>query len=287
MVGLTYQILPALNAYAGYSEANRAPTPLELDCADPNRPCLLENSLVADPPLRQVVSHTVEAGLRGSANGVLDGRVDWQAGFFRTETTNDIIALASTITGRGYFANVPATLRQGVEAGAQYRSGNWLIYANYSFLDATYRFSGTLASPNNPFADANGNIFVNPGNRIPGVPSQQAKFGADYAFTPQFTLGGDVRIIGAKYYVGDESNLNPQLPLLWVANLHASYQMSENIQVFGLVNNLFNNRNATYGAFFDRGTGAQAAVATNFTTNAQTITPMQPLSLYAGFKVTF
>jgi iron complex outermembrane receptor protein len=63
--------------------------------------------------------------------------------------------------------------------------------------------------------------------------------------------------------------------------------VSENIQVFGLINNLFNNRNATYGTFFERGTGAQAALATNFTTNPQTITPMAPLSLYAGFKVTF
>ncbi|HXN89236.1 MAG TPA: TonB-dependent receptor, partial [Methylocella sp.] len=63
VVGLTYKILPTVTVYGGYSEANRAPTPLELDCADPNRPCLLENSLVSDPPLKQVVAHTYEAGL--------------------------------------------------------------------------------------------------------------------------------------------------------------------------------------------------------------------------------
>ncbi|WP_245276261.1 TonB-dependent receptor [Methylocapsa aurea] len=286
VVGLTYQIMPSLNAYAGYSEANRAPTPLELDCADKNRPCLLENSLVADPPLNQVVSHTVEAGLRGTQL-VGGGRIDWKAGLFRTESTNDIIALASTITGHGYYANVPATLRQGVEAGAEFRSGDWLAYVNYSFVDATYRFSGSLASPNNPFADEEGNVFVTPGDHIPGIPRQQVKFGADYAFTPKFKLGGDVRVVGTQYYIGDNSNLNPKLPAYWVANLHASYQITDNIQVFGLINNLFNNRNPTYGAFFDTDTDAQRAVATNFTSDPRTITPLQPISFYGGMKVTF
>src|ERR1700730_5196632 len=81
--------MPTVTVYGGYSEANRAPTPLELDCADKNRPCLLENSLVSDPPLKQVVAHTYEAGLRG-AQAIFDtGAVDWKAGFFRTDSTND------------------------------------------------------------------------------------------------------------------------------------------------------------------------------------------------------
>ena len=41
IIGGTYKITPALTAYAGYSEANRAPTPLELACADPARPCII------------------------------------------------------------------------------------------------------------------------------------------------------------------------------------------------------------------------------------------------------
>ena len=35
IIGDTYKITPELTAYAGYSEANCAPTPLELGCADP------------------------------------------------------------------------------------------------------------------------------------------------------------------------------------------------------------------------------------------------------------
>ena len=64
--GLTYKFDDAISLFGGYSEANRAPTPLELDCASQTQPCLLENSLVADPPLAQVVSHTWQAGARGA-----------------------------------------------------------------------------------------------------------------------------------------------------------------------------------------------------------------------------
>ena len=61
--------MPGITAYGGYSESNRAPTPLELGCSNPNQPCLIESFLVSDPPLQQVVSHTYEAGLRGDRAG--------------------------------------------------------------------------------------------------------------------------------------------------------------------------------------------------------------------------
>jgi iron complex outermembrane receptor protein len=286
VAGLTYKILPTVTVYGGYSEANRAPTPLELDCADPNRPCLLENSLVSDPPLKQVVAHTYEAGLRG-AQAIFDtGAVDWKAGFFRTGSTNDIVSQASPITGLGFFANVPSTLRQGVEAEAGFRYGNLSAYVNYAFVDATYQFTGPLASPNNPF-NVGGDIFVTPGNHIPGIPRHQVKFGGDYAFTPKFKLGADVLVAGAQYFVGDGANQNPKLPLYWVANLHASYQLDEHIQFFGLINNIFNNRNATFGTFFNTGTDAQLASPIPFTVDPRTVTPLQPISFYGGVKVTF
>jgi iron complex outermembrane receptor protein len=286
VVGLTYKILPAVTVYGGYSEANRAPTPLELDCADPNRPCLLENSLVTDPPLKQVVAHTYEAGLRG-AQAIFDtGAVDWKAGFFRTGSTNDIVSQASPITGLGFFANVPSTLRQGVEAEAGLHYGNLSAYVNYAFVDATYQFAKPLASPNNPF-NVGGVVFVTPGDHIPGIPRHQVKFGGDIALTPKFKLGADVLVAGAQYFVGDDANQNPKLPLYWVANLHASYQMDEHVQFFGLINNIFNNRNATYGTFFNTGTDAQLASPIPFTNNPRTVTPLQPISFYGGVKVTF
>ena len=52
LAGLTYAVTDGISVYGGYSQANRAPTPLELDCASATQPCLLEESLVADPALK-------------------------------------------------------------------------------------------------------------------------------------------------------------------------------------------------------------------------------------------
>src|SRR5581483_5130629 len=74
--GLTYKLADDLTAYVGYSEASRAPTAGELSCADPSSPCLLGAFLVSDPALRQVVSRTYEAGLRGRLGASPSTRLD-------------------------------------------------------------------------------------------------------------------------------------------------------------------------------------------------------------------
>ena len=115
VIGATYKITPQVTAYAGYSEANRAPTPAELACADPDRPCLLDNFLVADPPLKQVVAHTYEAGLRGDFDfGPKKGRLDWTRGrvpHHCPRTTSSMSRARSP--GRGFFQNAGKTLRRG------------------------------------------------------------------------------------------------------------------------------------------------------------------------------
>jgi len=278
LVGLTYRVTPDISAYIGYSEANRAPTPLELNCADPNRPCLLENSLVSDPPLKQVVSHTYEIGLRGR-HRLGEGRVTWRTGGFRTDSDDDIISLASVIPGRGYYTNVPSTRRQGLETSIQYQARRWLAYVNYSYIDATYRFNGELASPNNPAAE-DGTIFVSSGDRIPGIPQHQLKVGLDFAVTPFWKIGGDVIGVSSQYFVGDDANQNTRLPEYWVTNLYTSYQLTEHLQLFGLLNNIFDRKYATYGTYFQ----ADSIAFKNFE-DPRTITPAQPISAYGGVRM--
>ena len=76
MVGATYKLTPNLTFYGDFAVANRAPTPLELACSDPVRPCLIDNALVGDPNLQQVVSYTFEGGLRGQFN-IAKGLLNW------------------------------------------------------------------------------------------------------------------------------------------------------------------------------------------------------------------
>ncbi|MBS0334431.1 MAG: TonB-dependent receptor, partial [Proteobacteria bacterium] len=248
--GLAWKIAAWITAYGGYAETNRAPTPLELSCSNPLKPCLLENALVSDPPLKQVVSRTWQAGLRG-AGEVGTGRLDWRIGLYRSDNDDDIIALASAIQGRGSYANVPSTRRQGFEAGADYRSEGWSAYASASKVDATYRFAGAIASPNSPFADGDGNVQVTSGDRIGGVPAWRFKAGGDFNPTPAITVGADVLGVGKQYLVGDEANQDRQAPSYWVVGVHGEWAMARGLTVFGRVDNLFDRRYATFATYFE------------------------------------
>ncbi len=283
MAGLAYKATSWLTVYGSYSEANRAPTPLELGCSNPNKPCLLESFLVSDPPLKQVVAHTYEAGLRGTA-AMWGGNLEWKAGFFRTDADDDIINLASAIAGRGYYQNVPQTRRQGVELSAEYKSSRWLVYGGYSYIDATYRFTGDIASPNNPLADANGNVHVVPGNHIPGIPQHQFKAGAEYLVTPEWKVGADMVAVGSQYFVGDDANQNPKLPAYVVVNLHTSYQINANITLFASVSNLFNNKYALFGTYFQP-EGTSKAGLPIMLTDQRTEVPGQPFAIYGGLRM--
>jgi hypothetical protein len=68
VIGATYKISSDVTAYAGFSEVDRTPTPSELGCANPAQPCIIASFLVSDPPLKQLIAHTFEAGLRGTHN---------------------------------------------------------------------------------------------------------------------------------------------------------------------------------------------------------------------------
>jgi iron complex outermembrane receptor protein len=285
MGGLAYKIHPGVSVYAGYAESNRVPTPLENSCSDPARPCLIESFLVADPPLKQVVARTVELGLRADLP-VFGGRLEWKLGAFRTESDDDIVHVASEIQGRGVFENVPKTRRQGVETGIQYQSSRWLAYVTYSFLDATYQFTGTLPSPSNPLADEDGNVRVTPGKRIPGLPQHQGKLGLDYRVTPAWKVGGDITVVGSQYFVGDDANQNDKLPGYWLMNLRTSYAITRNVELFALVNNLFDKRYSLFGTFFEPDSVANAGLPITLG-DPRTQVYGQPRSVYGGVRVKF
>jgi iron complex outermembrane receptor protein len=280
VVGVTYKIKSNVTAYASYSEANRAPTPLELACSDPLRPCLIDNALVGDPPLKQVVGHTYEAGLRGNFGANQKrGLLNWNVGIFHAENADDIINVASPILGHEYFQNAGNTLRQGIEAGLSYKWDGWNVTANYTFVDATFQSPETLSSPNNPYAGANGLIYVVPGDHLPAVPQHRLKVGAKYNVTDAWKVGADLNLVGSQYVVGDASNQNPQLPAYWVVNLNSSYRISKNVEFFALVRNVFDQRYYLYGTLFQTSSFPYLNL-----TDPRTFIPGMPLAAYAGVR---
>ncbi len=284
-VGLTYKILPTVRVYAGYAETNRAPTPAELSCADPSSPCSLTNFFVGDPNLQQVVAHTFEAGLRGSHSIDSGAKLDWNVGLFRTTNDDDILFVSSDTVGRAFFRNVGQTRRQGVELGLRFRMDRLNVYANYAFTDATFQTALTLNSEDNPLADAAGTIHVQPGNRLPGIPRNLFKVGADYSITPSWVLGFSAIIATGKYLQGDELNLNATTGAYGVLSLHSSYQITEHFQAFALMQNVLNTRYATFGTFSP--VTDVPLIQAPGSTNTRSLTLAPPIGVFGGVRATF
>ena len=283
--GLAYKVLPGLSVYASYAEANRAPTPAELSCASAASPCSLANFFVGDPDLKQVVAHTIEAGLRGQFHPWTDAALAWNVAYFHTDLDDDILFVNSPIAGRGFFQNVGATRRQGVDVSARLTTGRLLAYASYSYIDATFQSGFIASSEDNPGADANGNIQVRPGDRLPGIPQHLVKLGVSYKVTDQWAVGATGVAATGQYLFGDEANLQPKTPGYFVVNLNTSYQLTPNIQLFGLVENVLDSKYYTYGTFSPTSSVflAQAPGATN----PRSYSPSAPVAGYGGLRVTF
>ena len=268
-LGLAWQINPALNAYAGFSQGNRVPTPIELGCADPANPCSLPNSMAADPYLKQVVARTVEAGLRGT----LGGETRWHTGVFRTLNSDDIL-FVGTSTSAGYFTNFGKTLRQGLELGLDGRLRRFDWYASYTWLQASFRSAACILAENNstrgtaPECTTNGQddeILIRKGDRLPGLPAHSLKLGLAWRATDELRLGADLQAFSGQYLRGNENNRHQagtytdvngetrtfegagKVGGYAVLNLNAELGLGAGWQAFARVNNVFDRRYASAG----------------------------------------
>lgn len=283
--GMTYKIRSGLSVYASYAEANRAPIPVELTCASPTAPCSLANYLVADPNLKQVVSHTIETGVRSETHPFADATLSSDLALYRTTLSNDILAVGSSIPGLQFFQNVGTTLRQGVDVNLKLRWRRLSVWVAYSYIDAEFGTAFIEQSPNNPDADVNGNINIKPGDRLPGIPQDILKLGADYKVTDAWTVGGTAIAADGQYLFGDESNQNPQTPPYFVLNLHTSYQLTKNVQLFAEINNAFNAQYYTYGTFGP--TSAVPIAQAPGATNPREYSVAAPIGVFVGVRATF
>ncbi len=283
--GLTWKFLPDVSAYASYAVSNRAPTPAELTCASATSPCSLANFFVGDPNLQQVVGHTVEAGLRARAHPAADATLSATLAYFHTTLDNDILFVNSPIQGRAFFQNVGSTARQGIDLNLEYKTQRLLAWLAYSYTDAQFQTGFTELSENNPAADPNGNIQIQPGDRLPGIPANQLKLGVDYKISDAWTVGGSGIYASGQYLFGDEANLTPQTPPYFVVNLHTQYQVTKNLQLFALLQNAFNVTYYTYGTFSP--TSSIPIVQAPGAANPRSYTPAAPIGVTVGLRATF
>ena len=251
-VGMTSNPTPALTLYATYNEGMRVPTPVELTCADPAAPCALPNAFSSDPALRPVILRNTELGARGQAGDALE----WSLALFHTDLRDDIqfISSGGGATSAGYFKNVGATRRQGIEIGLQSKIDALTLAARYGLVDATFRTPLVLNSPNNSTAEPLGcpdctDILVRPGNRLPGIARHTLKVNALWTFRKGAVVGVTMIAQGGTYARGDENNAdaNGRVPGFTLFNVDARMPLGDGWEAFANVDNVFDRRTSNFG----------------------------------------
>lgn len=299
-LGSTFTPAGNTTYYANYNEASRAPTVNELGCSNPDRPCGLPNDFASDPDLEQVVARTFEIGLRGN---LPNQRLRWSADLFRTVNRDDIQFVA-TNTNSGYFANVGDTRRQGLDfaLGGEEDRLHWNL--TYSLVDATFQSDFVVGAHANSTADADGNILVRAGDRIPLIPRHTGKLTVDYQFTPKLHVGGTAVVTSGSYLHGDENNANRaggtngqgryimgsgRIGGYAVVSLQATYHATSHFDLFARCANLLNREYATAG-FLNTNTfnpnGTYRFDPADWT-NENAVSPGAPFAVWGGIRLTF
>lgn len=274
-LGVVYRPTAKMSLYASYSESNRAPSPVELTCADPDAPCRLPNAFLADPALEQIVARTLEIGARGAA------AFAWRIGWFHIRNDDDILFIsAGARTSAGYFDNVGETRRKGFEisldGGERLR---WFVHG--TILQATFQDAFSAPSVNHPRA-MDGEIAVQPGDRLPLVPERLLKAGLTAQVTAHLAVGASL-LYGSRQHVrGDEANLAPAIGAYTVFDLRADYRFHDRLSAFAVIDNALREDYATFGVFGE----AEEVLGEDFK-GRRFVSPGAPRGAWVGIEVQF
>ena len=270
-VGATYALPKGLSLYASYSESYRAPTAIELTCANPEAPCPVPTAIVDDPPLDPVKGKTWETGLRWSLTPALYATLT----FFRTDLKDDIL-FRNEPESRvlGFFQNIDSTRRQGIEflLRGSWGWGSW--FANYTLTNATFEDDVELFT----FANEERLAQVKAGDRLPLIPPHRLNGGVELLLTPQWRVSVDGAYVDAQYLRGDEANQRDRLDPYFVANAQLEYCAS-NFDVFLRFENFFDKEYESYGAFFEN--------TLDNTGRERFLGPGAPFGAFGGVRVRF
>lgn len=248
--GLSHKLNDNITVFGNWSQSNRAPTVIELGCADENEPCQLPTGLQADPYLKQVVAQTTEVGMRWKNKQNYSLAVS----AYQTNNKDDILFLPAQIAGYGYFKNFAKTQYQGMDISASKSWGTVRMSTAYSFLKATYQATAALLAGERE-------MDITPGMRLPGLPQNTLKLNLDWQATSNLNLGAGLQHSSSIVTQGNEDG---KIGLVAVAvkepiagdlsikgftllNLKATYQAAKGLTVFGKINNALNKRYETYG----------------------------------------
>jgi outer membrane receptor protein involved in Fe transport len=255
--GLTWSGARGHELFGSVSRGFRAPAVVELGCADPQAACPLPFALGPDPALRPVVANTYELGWHYRAP---HAGLDASADAYRTDVRDDIFFIASTVTG-GYFQNIGATRRQGLELALQWTGSTGArAYANYGYTHATLETTARLATTRDSAGET-----VTPGDVLPMVPGTRINAGLAVPLVaphgvasggesrPSLVAGLDGRYVGRQWLRGDEDNATSRLSDYAIADLSLTLAWRE-LELRCTLGNLFSRRYYSFGTFAENPT---------------------------------
>jgi outer membrane receptor protein involved in Fe transport len=220
-VAAIYEVDTNLSIFASYNRSFRAPTLNEL-----YRAFRVGNVLtLANANLDAERADTFESGLNYS---VLKRRVWLRGNFFYAAVSDPVVSVTLSTTPSlitRQRQNVGRTRAAGVEFDAEFRLRPDLkLSAGYLFVDS--RVSAFPASPN----------LI--GNFVPQVARQQMTFQAVYS-PSRLSIALQGRTAGRRF----EDDLNSlKLRPYFTGDVFASYRLTEKVQIFTAVENIFDTR---------------------------------------------
>ena len=307
-VALRWTPMPALSFDAALAQTSRAPSAIELGCADPDSPCRLPNALAGDPPLDQVIARTVEGGITLTVAGF-----NVRGGVFRTVSRDDILFVADDQAGFGYFRNFGRTRRQGADVDLAGRVGPLTLSAHYTYLDATYRNAETVGGAANssnegPAPGFEGEIDIAAGDRIPLIPRHLFKAGMAIDPVRWLTVSADMVASAGVIARGNENGDHRADGVYYlgagktdayaVVNIGAEIRPTRSMALYMQVKNLFDRNYATAAQLGATGFDARGNfVARPFAgpviegerplVNSTFYAPGAPRSVQAGMRLAF
>ncbi len=288
-IGLAHKLDGGPTLFANIARNTRVPTVIELGCADPQQPCRLPAGLQSDPYLKQIVSTTVEAGVRWQPSA----QQRFSVAAYRTSNKNDILFRSVSVAGQlGYFANFARTRNQGADVEYALGIGSLQFTLGYSFLDATYQAEGVLRQGER-------NVTIAPGTRIAGLPRHTLKLSTDWRAANGLTLGADLQALSRRVSSGNEDGLiadgeageAPQradlsVPGYAIFNLRASFKPTPDWEFYVKLNNAFDRRLQTFGALAETVFSATGGYTGN-DRDALFVAPGTPRSVFVGVRLRY
>ncbi|MBL3575437.1 TonB-dependent receptor [Rhodovulum sulfidophilum] len=196
---------------------------------------------------------------------LLDDRLGLSANLFYTDFRNMQRYVTTEIVDRLYNSvtvNAGKANSYGLELGFDYEASPTLQLRGSL---------GLLSTEIEKYSSLNRDYS---GNEFGRAPEQTLSLAADWKIRPDLTLSGNVRYSGS-YFSDDDNKASTFVDSYTVASTRITYDLQDNLQLYGYVNNLFDEDAVTYIRNSKSKAGADEA------------TLVEPREIGIGVKVTF